>query len=74
MSKKVRLAKRDLDYGIYHRTGEKIDKSRKQGADMEEVRQETRIKEMQLMDDIDEAFAIYALADLETEDEISDKA
>ena len=39
---------------------------------MEEVRKETRIKEMQLIDDIDEAFTIYALADLETEDEISE--
>ena len=39
---------------------------------MEEVRKEICIKELQLINNIDEAFTIYALADIETEDEISE--
>ena len=39
---------------------------------MEAVRREKRVKEMQICDDLDEAFTLYALKELVTEDEISE--
>ena len=69
MSDRERAGKRDIDYSIFHKTGKKVDKNRNK---MDEVRREKRVKELQLRDDIDEAFTLYALADLETEDEISE--
>ena len=68
MSGKDREAKRDLDYAVLHKTGDKVDKDRK----MEAVRREKRVKEMQICDDLDEAFTLYALKELVTEDEISE--
>ena len=68
MSRKDRAVKRDVDYRILGRTGEKVDIDRK----MEDIVREKRVMEMQLCDDIDEAFKLYALEDLETEDEISE--
>ena len=69
MSRRERAAKRDLDYAIFDKTGKKVDKNRNE---MDKVRREKRVKELQLRNDINEAFTLYALADLETEDEISE--
>ena len=69
MSDRERAGKRDIDYSIFHKTGKKVDKNRN---NMDEVRREKRVKELQLRDDIDEAFTLYALTDLENEDEISE--
>ena len=54
MSRKDRAVKRDVDYRILGRTGEKVDIDRK----MEDIIREKRVMEMQLCDDIDEAFKL----------------
>ena len=69
MSGRDRRGKRDIDYSIFHSTGKKVDKVRDE---MTDVREEKRVKEIQICDDLEEAFTLYALDDLETEDGVSE--
>ena len=69
MSGRDRRGKRDIDYSIFHSTGRKVDKVRDE---MTDVREEKRVKEIQICDDLEEAFTLYAPDDLETEDEVSE--
>ena len=60
MSERERAGKRDIDYAIFHKRGRKVDKNRNK---MDEVRREKRVKELQLRNDINEVFTLYALAE-----------
>ena len=58
-----------IDYLQYHKTGEKILKTKR--SEKMDLR-EKKVKEMQICEDIAESLNIYVLDDLETESEISE--
>ena len=58
-----------LDYGTFHRTGEKVYKLREE-ADMDP--KTLKIKERQIVDDINEFFLLSSLDELDTAEEIQE--
>ena len=56
-----------LDYGTFHRTGEKVYKQ-KQESEMDS--KSLKIKEKQIVDDIDEFFFLSSLEEMDTSDEV----
>ena len=67
MSGQGRRAKIDIDYNVFHETGEKIPK-RRDTMDLNEK----FILELQIKEDISESYSIYDIKDLESKEELTE--
>ena len=80
MSDRSRAAKLDIDYKVYHRTGEKVLKSSSNSLEITEkvmeqpidpgTLNEKTVSELLVAEDLKEFYLISALADLETKEEL----
>ena len=69
MTDRGRRAKVNIDYNIFHKTGEKVLKIEKmEGSDLNEK----KIVELQISEDILEIFNIYNINELDSVDELSE--
>ena len=57
-----------LDYGVLHRTGQRVHKPTTDP----NLEMESRIKEKQIVDDLNESFLLFSLEDLETMEELQE--
>ena len=82
MSDRNRIAKVNIDYVVYHRTGDKVLKSRSNSLEIAEsvmeqpqdkmALNEKSILELQVVEDLTESFLIFDLEDLETKQELTE--